>query len=93
MHRAATPPSATLTMRVAKRVGDLGGVHACHVAPAVPLADNDLVDSPSRHRAGSRAAGTASPRDLGLTSARRRSGAAARGGGLGLRLRGVASAK
>jgi hypothetical protein len=43
-----------------------------------------LLDSPSRHGAGSWVAGTASAvaRDLGLTSAR-----------LGLRLRGVASAK
>src|SRR6516165_4608344 len=61
---------------------------------AVPFADNDLVNSPSRHRAGSWVAGTAAVAgDLGLTSARRRGVVASGGGGLGLRLRGVASAK
>jgi hypothetical protein len=92
VQRASTAPAAALASRVAQRNGDVGGVHACHVAPAVPFADN-LVNSPSRHRAGSWGAGTASPRDLGLTSVRRRGGAAAGGGGFGLRLRGVPSAK
>jgi hypothetical protein len=75
-------------------LGHVGG-QAGDVAQvaAVPFEENDLVDSPSRHRAGSCAAGTASPCDLGLRSARRRGGAAAGSGGLGLRLRGVASAK
>jgi hypothetical protein len=48
---------------------------------AVPFADNDLVNPPSRHRAGSWVAGTASvARDLGSRFA-------------GLRLRGAASAR
>jgi hypothetical protein len=64
-------------------LGHVGG-QAGDVAQvaALPFADNDLVNTPSRHRAGPWVAGTASvvARDLGSRFA-------------GLRLRGAASAR